>query len=492
MKDILTKNIGLKIVSVVLAVLVWMIVVNISNPEIKATKQVQVEVVNDDVITNAGKIYEFTGSDTVTVSYSVRTRDEYKIKSSDFRAYVDMKDLYDVTGSVPVNVEVLNNKDIILDVSAKPSVLRVKVEDIIKTTKDIEYELEGQPADGYAVGNVDISPTSVSITGPATYVGQIKTVRILIDVDGISEDITGTAIPLFLDASGRTIDLDETDVTVNHTTVNYSLTTLIGKSVPVQYEVSGSPAPGYSFIGVEGTLKEVIIRGSKAELAEVNSIVVPASVLNLEGTNVNREVLVDLKNYVPGNLQIVGDSVSSVTMKVEGQEEKHFSINITQVAVTNTVEGLQYMVEPITVGVVLRGIKSDLDSLDPKEILGTVDVANMTEEGIYPADVIFTLPAGYMVKSYTPVTVKVTGKPVVHEFESSQEPESPQIHREDPESESGSTSGEAQDESRPETEKESEREPEKETEKETERETESEASHETQSESSESTTEENQ
>lgn len=423
MKNLLTKNIGLKILSLVLAVLVWMIVVNISNPEVRATKQVQVAVENSQVITDAGKIFEFTGSNTVTVSYSVRARDEYKVKASDFRVYVDMEDLYDVTGSVPVNVEIVNNKEIIMDASAKPTVLRVKVEDVIKTTKEIEYELEGEPSEGYAVGNVEITPTSISIKGPASSVGQIKTIKILINVDGISEDVEGTAVPLYLDASGRTVNIDETDIAVNHSTVDYKLTTLIGKAVPVQYEVGGTPAPGYSFTGVEGSLKEVIIRGSKAELAEVNRILVPSSVLDLDGTNVNKEVQVDLRNYVPGNLQIVGDSISTVTMKVEGQEEKHYSINITQVAVTNTVEGLQYMLEPITVGVVLSGIKADLDALDPKEILGTVDVGNMVEEGIYPAEILFTIPAGYMVKSYTPVTVKVTGQPIVREIESEEEQE---------------------------------------------------------------------
>ena len=412
MKKLLTKNIGLKITSLFLAVLVWMVVVNISNPEIKASKQVQVEVENENVILDAGKTYEFTGSTMVTVSYAVRTRDEYKIKASDFRAYVDMKDLYDVTGSVPVNVEVLNNKEIIIDPTVKPSVMRLKVEDVIKTTKDIEYELEGNPQDGYAVGRIELNPSSISISGPASQVSQIKTVKIIIDVDGINEDMRGTAIPLFVDSVGRTIDIDSTDIVINHTSVNYTLTTLIGKAVPVEYSVSGSPAPGYSYVGVEGTIKEVVLQGSKAELADINSISVPPEVLDLGGTNHNKQVEVDLSKYVPGSLKIVGDTVSTITMKIEGQEEKHFSINSSQIAVNNAVEGLEYLVEPITIGVVLGGIKSDLDALDARSILGSIDVADILEAGTYPVEITFSLPAGYVVKSYSPVTVKITGKPV--------------------------------------------------------------------------------
>ena len=421
MKELLTKNIGLKITSLFLAVLVWMVVVNISNPEIKASKQVQVEVENENVILDAGKTYEFTGSTMVTVNYAVRTRDEYKIKASDFRAYVDMKDLYDVTGSVPVNIEVLNNKEIISDPTAKPSVMRLKVEDVIKTTKDVEYELEGHPQDGYAVGNIVLNPSSISISGPASQVSQIKSVKILIDVDGINEDMSGTAIPLFVDSVGRTIDIDTTDIKINHTSVDYSLTTLIGKSVPVEYSVSGSPAPGYSYTGVDGTIKEVVLQGSKAELADINSIVVPASVLDLGGTNHNKQVEVDLARFVPGSLKIVGDTISTVTMKVEGQEEKHYSINSTQIAVNNAVNGLEYWIEPITIGVVLGGIKSDLDALDSRNILGSIDVAGIVEAGTYPIEITFSLPAGYVVKSYSPITVKVSGHPIEEHLEETEE-----------------------------------------------------------------------
>ena len=421
MKELLTKNIGLKITSLFLAVLVWMVVVNISNPEIKASKQVQVEVENENVILDAGKTYEFSGSTMVTINYAVRTRDEYKIKASDFRAYVDMKDLYDVTGSVPVNIEVLNNKEIISDPTAKPSVMRLKVEDVIKTTKDVEYELEGHPQDGYAVGNIVLNPSSISISGPASQVSQIKSVKIIIDVDGINEDMSGTAIPLFVDSVGRTIDIETTDIKINHSSVDYSLTTLIGKSVPVEYSVSGSPAPGYSYTGVEGTIKEVVLQGSKAELADINSIVVPASVLDLGGTNHNKQVEVDLAMFVPGSLKIVGDTLSTVTMKVEGQEEKHYSINSTQIAVNNAVDGLEYLIEPITIGVVLGGIKSDLDALDSRNILGSIDVAGIVEAGTYPIEITFSLPAGYVVKSYSPITVKVSGHPTEESLENTEE-----------------------------------------------------------------------
>ncbi len=417
MKELLTKNIGLKIVSIIAAVIIWAVVVNVSNPEIKASKAVQVDVLNDAVILNAGKTYEFISSRSVTVNYSVRTRDAYKISASDFRAYVDMNDLYEVTGSVPIVVEVVNNKDLILDASPKPSVLRVKVEDVIKLTKNIEYELEGEPQDGYTVGSVDVNPSSVTVSGPASLVGQIKAVKIVIDVTGINGDITGVTEPLFVDSIGRTLDIAEDGLQTNHSTVSYRVNTLIGKTVPVQYNVSGKTADGYSFAGVTADINQVAIRGSKAALAEINSIVVPASELNLKGTNSNKTVEIDLSAYVPDGLEIVGNSVAKVTLLVEGQEVKHYTISSLQIAVAGGYTGCQYEVEPASIDVALAGLRSDLETLDPHTILGSINVSDIVEEGTYSREVQFTLPAGYALKGYSPVTVKMTGTPPEEELD---------------------------------------------------------------------------
>ena len=90
MKEKLINNLGLKILSCFLAFFMWLIVVNVSNPEVTGSKEVPLEIVNEQVLTKAGRTYELGGKDTVTVYFDVRIKDAYKIRSSDFRAYVDL------------------------------------------------------------------------------------------------------------------------------------------------------------------------------------------------------------------------------------------------------------------------------------------------------------------------------------------------------------------------------------------------------------------
>ena len=83
-----TNNLVLKISSLAIAFFVWIVVINISNPVVTRSQTVNLEVLNADVITDAGKTYSLMGANTVTVSYEVRSRDESRISASDFKAKV--------------------------------------------------------------------------------------------------------------------------------------------------------------------------------------------------------------------------------------------------------------------------------------------------------------------------------------------------------------------------------------------------------------------
>ena len=142
MEKKLSNNIGLKVLSVFLAFFVWLAVVNINNPEDSDSKEVPLDIVNEGILTSNGKTYELlTDKDTVTVSYRVRTLDKAGISASDFRAYIDLADIYEPTGAVPVKIEVKNNRRLLDTPVAKPGVIRVKTEDLQRKSFEIRAKV---------------------------------------------------------------------------------------------------------------------------------------------------------------------------------------------------------------------------------------------------------------------------------------------------------------------------------------------------------------
>ena len=163
MKKIILSNWRFKLISLLVGFVIWILLVNISNPEVVRTKTVPLTVLNESVLTRAGKTYTLPNSDSVTVSYQVRTRDAYKIQAEDFRATVDLENLYDITGAVPVMVEVVGNRDLIGGMpTARPGVIRVDTENVQNKVFSLDTHEEGEPASGYEVGAVTLSSRSHS------------------------------------------------------------------------------------------------------------------------------------------------------------------------------------------------------------------------------------------------------------------------------------------------------------------------------------------
>ena len=100
----------------------------------------------------------------MTVAYKVRTLDAGSISASDFRAYIDLADMYEPTGAVPVKVDVKNSK--VDAVTAKPMVIRVTTEDVQQKKFELTAYTEGETESGYREGTVNIVPTSIYVSGP--------------------------------------------------------------------------------------------------------------------------------------------------------------------------------------------------------------------------------------------------------------------------------------------------------------------------------------
>lgn len=419
----LSNNLGLKILSVFLAFFVWLAVVNISNPEKPGSQEVPLEILNGDVLEASGKTYELVGDRTsVTVSYKVRTLDSANIKPSDFRAYIDLADMYEPTGSVPVKVEVKNNK--VQSVVAKPGVIRVDTENLQKKPFDLVVKIKGTPQEGYNVGNSTISPTYVYVSGPVSVVGRISTVGIEIKVDGEDSDLSGTAPVKCFDANGNELQLGDR-VTFSRSEIDYTLPILKVKNLSLTFEPEGKVADGYRYTGIESNINSVAVKGLKSNLAGINSINIPKSELNMDGATGDKQVEIDLNKYLPEGVELAdpGNSRIKVVIKVEALESRTYEIPVSQIQQVGASGQYDYAYDRDTVNVIIRGLKEDLEQLTPAGIPVRLDVGQM-EPGVHEGTLSFGLGGAYEVINSNDIQVTVTEKGPAETGETAQEGQS--------------------------------------------------------------------
>lgn len=412
MKERLINNLGLKILSVFLAFFVWLVVVNVSNPWTRGTVEVPMDIENKQVLLAANRTYEISGKETVTVVYQVQTRDAYKIKSSDFRAYIDLADLYDVTGSVPVNIEILNNKELLRDVEPRQSVVRVTTEELQRKPFEVAIDVQGigNEADGYALNGVGVDPDYIYVEGPISQVGQISKVGIEVNVEGLSEDYTDVAELIFYDANDNKITPGDRIVT-NISEVTYTVTINRVKKLPLDFEVSGTVASGYQYVGVESNISTVSVIGLRTSLANLNKITIPASELNLDGAMADRVVTVNLKEYLPDGVQLSASESPEieVRLKVERLVNKSFRLTESDIAITGALEEYTYRLVPAQIDVTMQGLREDLESLTVEDLAAALDLTGL-ETGRHRGRLTFGADDAFNVVSYTEFEVEVSLK----------------------------------------------------------------------------------
>ena len=147
MKDFFTKNLGLKIVSVLAAFVLWLVVVNVDDPVISKTYTgIPVEILNEDVLTDQGKCYEVI-DDTSTVNVVVTAnRSVIDGMSKDYiKATADLKAIT-AADTVPVEVRSTRYSDRIDSVSTRNAFIKLNVENLIRKEVTVTTGYEGEPA----------------------------------------------------------------------------------------------------------------------------------------------------------------------------------------------------------------------------------------------------------------------------------------------------------------------------------------------------------
>ncbi len=399
LKRMLTNNLGLKILSVVLALVTWLIMVNVSNPMMTVTHTIPVEFTNEDVLKNAGLTYESLSRNTVTVSYRIHVRDEARVSASDFSAYADLAQLYDVTGSIPVQTEITSYTARSLvqsgSVTVNPAVVRIQTEPIQTKTFELVAHTSGTEAEGYDIGEISLSPPRVTVTGAESAIGQISSAGVEIDVDEAETDITGSALIFFYDANGNRMQQAE-GIELNVTQAAYNVSVLRVKDLTLNYKIVGTVADGFRFTGVQTDIQVISVVGLRSVLANLITLEIPDPALTLDGATGDVVVEVDLNAYLPDNVSMVGDqpTTATVTMLVEQLETRSYEYDADDIDLDGRRNGYEYTLDAASLTLQIRGLTEDLDTLDADDIRVRADVSDL-EPGIHTLRLEAELEEGF-------------------------------------------------------------------------------------------------
>ncbi len=379
----LTNNLGFKILAVAFACVLWLVVYNINDPTQTKTFTSHVTIENAEAISDMSKYYEIlNGSNSVSFSVSAKKSIMDKIDENDFTVVADMSTIVidedGDSGTVKISIS-CSKYDSSLKYNGKSKYLEVGLEDLMSKQFVITANTYGTVASGYALGNVSISGSNViKISGPASVVSEISSVSATINVDGIATSISDNVLPVLYDADGE--EIDTTKLTLSITTVMINATVLNTKEVSVDFSSTGTPAEGYSVVGITSELDSVQIKGASSVLNSITQIDIPAELLDVEGMTESLTTTIDISEYLPDGCELVdsGQSVVSVTVEIELYETRTYTVPVSYISVEGLADDRSLAYNNATIEVEIGGMTSVLDALQSSSLRFVLDASSLS------------------------------------------------------------------------------------------------------------------
>ena len=413
-----TKNLWLKFLALVLAVMIWLVVVSIDNPvKDQNFTQIPVSVLNGEVFEAAGEAYELAeASKYVTVTVRAERVVLSQLSRDDFTATIDMNNYSN--GRVPISVKANRLADRIISITPRTAYASVHVEELGTKQFSIDYEITGTPADGYSVGNVTLASNVVRVQGPESQVDTIDRAIVRVSAQGMTRDMRTEAPIVFIDRNGE--EVDTTNLELSRSTISVSVEIWEDKEVPVTYSYSGTPAEGFAATGkINATINTITVGGDPEVLSTMASVSIPSTEIDITGATENVMKTIDVSAYLPQGISIANEqdeTVSTVTVEVVAMSLLNVEVPSSNITIENAPEGFTVHIGGGATSVVtsVRGLPEILASVNGTMLTGHIDMddvkiknnINEWTTGLYDADVTFAYPEGIYSSGVTTI-VKV-------------------------------------------------------------------------------------
>lgn len=407
----LTTNLGLKVIAFIFAVFLWFIVVNFDNPVGSSTfRDIPVQILNDDIITSAGEVYQVEGDRTVTVVVYATREVRQKLTSDNIVATADIKQIDSTGRLVPIEVTINGFSGESVTAEAIPRNLTIQREKSGKKVMSLTVDTEGvKLADGYILGDASVEPDQVTITGAESVLDQVdRAVAQVDEVEGVSEDSVLPASLVLYDANGNELNQTQMSNNLGEEGLSVSVEVMKVKGIPVVFDVEGSPAEGYKYTGCVSTPESVQVCGKSEDIDKISEIDVPASVIDISGASEPIKLSVDITPYLPEGVELVDENSGNVKVTVKIEQEGTLSVDfmVSSIRINNLAENLQVSYEPdAEITFRFTGDEDLLDTLDISNAV-SVDLSDYDRPGTYDIPVKVNLPEG--ISQDGQVTVQLT------------------------------------------------------------------------------------
>lgn len=412
LKMSLTNNIGLKFLAVLIALVLWLAIVNVNDPEKTITvSNIPISVTNESAITSRDMVYNVKSEQYLNITVSGKRSIVSNLSAEDFRATASLKELSKVN-SIPVDVTTKNaslgRKITIVKQSAQT--ILVDVENLEeKDFTDLVVEYTGKVADSYVAGLSSMSTDEVTVKAPTSIIDKIKKVAVRCSLDGTNTNISKKCPVILYDKNDKEIKSDEIELSDKKIRVNVNV--LRAKQVPISTinkDALGKPADGYVVDDVILSSDSITVYGSEESLDSIESLDIQD---DIDVSDAKGDVTqnIDVTGKLPKGLSVSGESTITVKVVIKKLITRTFEYDASEVSLNDLTSDLDVQLVTKKVKVTLQGEEEVISQLTKDDMAISADLGKV-KEGTTTVHVDVAVPDNTTLMNNVTIKIKAKAK----------------------------------------------------------------------------------
>jgi len=331
-----------------------------------------------------------------------------EISSASVSAVVNLEDL--TAGVHRVPVEVTTEDERVQVVSVDPNFVDVTLEPFVSIEFAPTYSItdpETLPL-GYKLGEISLSPGSISVKGPEQFVEQVNEVRTEIAIEGRKNSFQESQLVVPLDVDGQLINgirLEPAEVLISVPVEQTEQT----RQVPIYADIKADTIEDdYEINSVLISPPTVTLIGDELVVQQVGEFLATAPI---SLTNVFSEINLDVPLLLPEGIVSRGEAdedIITVRVDIQVSPVTNYLPLTTAPELRGMLEDYTAEVSPPQVSILLIGPQPILDEItsDPSLVVAYVDLTGLGP-GLYELPLENENPSGISVELF-PSEVQVT------------------------------------------------------------------------------------
>ena len=309
LKNWFLKNIDIKLLSLFLAIILWLYIAGGENPMVENFIDIPLTQINlgEDLV-----IKEFPAN--VSVGIEGPKNIINNISSHQINGIVNFSEI-SKEGLYKLKVEVAPPKKTQIT-RIIPSEIKVEVEKVLTKEVEVQYSLIGVPEKGYSLTDEPhFNPSKVKIIGAQSVLENIKQIICAIDISGIKEDLSRKLKVKAVDVNGN--EIKEVKIEPDIIEVSISLTRgYPEKQLTVKPKIIGKPAPGYYISEILSNPDEIKIFGNYPKISNIEFL----ETIPIDVSGITKTLSVKVSPALEEGLNIVEGEVELIEVTIQVKE----------------------------------------------------------------------------------------------------------------------------------------------------------------------------